>query len=96
LIIGALSTHPGSANYFANRMPAVLWILAVGSYWTFAHRMYHTWREVWRADVEIAAAQAAKDASKTGRSGAGGGSSSSSSGEAKENSPASKIAPAPR
>jgi hypothetical protein len=57
LIIGALSTHAGSANYFANRMPAVLWVLAVGSYWTFAHRMYHTWREVLRADV--AAAQAA-------------------------------------
>jgi hypothetical protein len=27
-------------------MPAVLWVLAVGSYWTFAHRMYHTWREL--------------------------------------------------
>lgn len=45
-IIGALSTHPGSESYFANRMPAVLWVLAVGSYWTFAHRMYHTWREL--------------------------------------------------
>src|SRR6267143_1677498 len=45
-IIGALSTHPGSSNFFANRMPAVLWVLAVGSYWTFAHRMYHTWREL--------------------------------------------------
>ncbi len=45
-IIGALSTHPGSQNFFANRMPAVLWVLAVGSYWTFAHRMYHTWREL--------------------------------------------------
>src|SRR5882672_5347124 len=45
-IIGALSTRPGSHNFFANRMPAVLWVLAVGSYWTFAHRMYHTWREV--------------------------------------------------
>jgi CDP-diacylglycerol--glycerol-3-phosphate 3-phosphatidyltransferase len=55
LIIGALSTHAGSANYFANRMPAVLWVLAVGSYWTFAHRMYHTWREVLRADVAAAA-----------------------------------------
>jgi hypothetical protein len=66
----------------------VLWILAIGSYWTFAHRMYHTWREVWRADAEIAAAQAAKDASKTGRAGAGGG------GEAKENSSPTKIAPA--
>jgi CDP-diacylglycerol--glycerol-3-phosphate 3-phosphatidyltransferase len=45
-IIGALSTHPGSTNFFANRMPAVLWVLAIGSYWTFAHRMYHTWYEL--------------------------------------------------
>jgi CDP-diacylglycerol--glycerol-3-phosphate 3-phosphatidyltransferase len=45
-IIGALSTHAGSTNFFANRMPAVLWVLAVGSYWTFAHRMYHTWYEL--------------------------------------------------
>jgi CDP-diacylglycerol--glycerol-3-phosphate 3-phosphatidyltransferase len=52
-IIGALSTHPGSNNFFANRMPAVLWVLAVGSYWTFAHRMYHTWRELSRTDAEI-------------------------------------------
>ncbi|MFN2598629.1 MAG: CDP-alcohol phosphatidyltransferase family protein [Pyrinomonadaceae bacterium] len=58
LIIGALSTHAGSSNYFANRMPAVLWVLAVGSYWTFAHRMYHTWREVLRADAAGAPAAA--------------------------------------
>ena len=45
-IIGALSTHPNSTNFFANRMPAVLWVLAIGSYWTFAHRMYHTWYEL--------------------------------------------------
>jgi CDP-diacylglycerol---glycerol-3-phosphate 3-phosphatidyltransferase len=45
-IIGALSTHPSSTNFFANRMPAVLWVLAIGSYWTFAHRMYHTWYEL--------------------------------------------------
>ena len=51
-IIGALSTHPGSTNYFANRMPAVLWVLAVGSYWTFAHRMYHTWRELLKAEAK--------------------------------------------
>jgi CDP-diacylglycerol--glycerol-3-phosphate 3-phosphatidyltransferase len=50
-IIGALSTHPGSTNFFANRMPAVLWVLAVGSYWTFAHRMYHTWRELTKAEA---------------------------------------------
>ena len=60
-IIGALSTHPGSSNFFANRMPAVLWVLAIGSYWTFAHRMYHTWRELNKveATAQQTAAQAA-------------------------------------
>jgi CDP-diacylglycerol--glycerol-3-phosphate 3-phosphatidyltransferase len=65
LIIGALSTHPGSQNLLANRMPAVLWVLAVGSYWTFAHRMYHTWLEVNRQDA--AQALAVKNDSLTGR-----------------------------
>jgi len=54
LIIGALSTHPNSDSLFANRMPAVLWVIAVGSYWTFAHRMFHTWREVQRLETERA------------------------------------------
>src|SRR6266496_2343501 len=54
-IIGALSTVKGSHNFFANRMPAVLWVLAVGSYWTFAHRMYHTWTEVNKKDIQDAA-----------------------------------------
>ena len=53
-IIGALSTYPGSTNFFANRMPAVLWVLAVGSYWTFAHRMYHTWRELMKTEGKTA------------------------------------------
>ena len=57
-IIGALSTHPGSNNYFANRMPAVLWVLAIGSYWTFAHRMYHTWRELNRVETKTENAEA--------------------------------------
>ncbi len=57
-IIGALSTHPRSNNFFANRMPAVLWVLAVGSYWTFAHRMYHTWRELSRTEAEIESVEA--------------------------------------
>jgi CDP-diacylglycerol--glycerol-3-phosphate 3-phosphatidyltransferase len=43
LILGALSTHWESTNFFANRMAQVLWILAIGSFWTFVHRMYHTW-----------------------------------------------------
>lgn len=68
LIIGALTTHPGSQNPFLNRMPAVLWILAVGSYWTFAHRMFYTWREVKLADDERArtAAEKATAASNAG------------------------------
>ena len=69
LIIGALTTHPGSQNLFTNRMPAVLWILAIGSYWTFAHRMYHTWLEVNKADDarrKEATANEAVSASNTG------------------------------
>ena len=65
LIIVALTKHHGSQNPFLNRMPAVLWILAVGSYWTFAHRMYHTWREVNKADafaLKNAATVAARNA----------------------------------
>src|SRR3982751_278845 len=67
LIIGALTTHPASQNPFFNRMPQVLWVLAVGSYWTFAHRMYHTWREVTKAEKEQkAAAEASRKASNAG------------------------------
>jgi hypothetical protein len=58
LIIGALSTHPGSESLFANRMPAVLWILAVGSFWTFAYRVYHTWKELNRVAAPAAAVDA--------------------------------------
>jgi CDP-diacylglycerol--glycerol-3-phosphate 3-phosphatidyltransferase len=64
-IIGALSTRPGSTNFFANRMPAVLWVLAVGSYWTFAHRMYHTWREVKRGQAQETAKEAAAAAAQS-------------------------------
>ena len=63
-IIGALSTHPGSLSSFANRMPAVLWVLAVGSYWTFAHRMYHTWRELTKAEAKPANVDAEASYSK--------------------------------
>jgi CDP-diacylglycerol---glycerol-3-phosphate 3-phosphatidyltransferase len=46
LIIGALSTwNWASTNFFANRMPQVLWVLAVGSIWTLLHRMYFIWQE---------------------------------------------------
>src|SRR6476661_3193919 len=70
-IIGALSTHPGSNNFFANRMPAVLWVLAVGSYWTFAHRMYHTWRELSRVSTDSAMDESQASISQAG-AGSGG------------------------
>jgi CDP-diacylglycerol--glycerol-3-phosphate 3-phosphatidyltransferase len=60
LIIGALSTHPASDSPFANRMPAVLWILAVGSFWTFAFRVYHTWSELRRDEEATAEAVASR------------------------------------
>jgi CDP-diacylglycerol--glycerol-3-phosphate 3-phosphatidyltransferase len=45
-IIGALSTwNWNSTSFFANRMPQVLWVLAVGSVWTLIHRMYFIWTE---------------------------------------------------
>jgi CDP-diacylglycerol--glycerol-3-phosphate 3-phosphatidyltransferase len=53
LIIGALSTwNWNSTSYFANRMPQVLWVLAVGSVWTLVHRMYYIWKEFRRLETE--------------------------------------------
>ena len=45
-IIGALSTFPNSDSFFAGRMPQVLWVLAIGSFWTFIHRMFYIWKEL--------------------------------------------------
>lgn len=40
LIIGALSTWDWNSNFFLfNRMPQVLWVLAVGSLWTMLQRV---------------------------------------------------------
>ena len=52
LIIGALSTVPNSNSFFANRMPQVLWVLAIGSLWTFIHRMFYIWKEFRRIEAE--------------------------------------------
>jgi CDP-diacylglycerol--glycerol-3-phosphate 3-phosphatidyltransferase len=70
-IIGALSTHPSSSNFFANRMPAVLWVLAVGSYWTFAHRMYHTWRELNKLETKTANVETQSSYSQSGTAAGG-------------------------
>jgi CDP-diacylglycerol--glycerol-3-phosphate 3-phosphatidyltransferase len=46
LIIGALSTWDwNSDSFWFNRMPQVLWVLAVGSVWTVVHRMFYIWKE---------------------------------------------------
>lgn len=53
LIIGALSTWDwNSTGYFVNRMPQVLWVLAVGSVWTLVHRMYYIWKEFRKLEEE--------------------------------------------
>lgn len=47
LIIGALSTWDWNSDFILfNRMPQVLWVLAVGSIWTLIHRMYFIWKEL--------------------------------------------------
>lgn len=51
-IIGALSTWDWNSDFFLfNRMPQVLWVLALGSFWTFIHRMYYTWIELQKSET---------------------------------------------
>jgi CDP-diacylglycerol---glycerol-3-phosphate 3-phosphatidyltransferase len=51
LIIGALSTWDWNSDHFLhNRMPQVLWVLAIGSLWTLVHRMYFIWTEFRRLE----------------------------------------------
>ncbi|HSI87905.1 MAG TPA: CDP-alcohol phosphatidyltransferase family protein [Pyrinomonadaceae bacterium] len=55
LIIGALSTWDWESGHFlANRMPQVLWVLAIGSMWTMIHRMYFIWLELTELDLNKA------------------------------------------
>ena len=50
-IIGALSTWDwNSTAFLANRMPQVLWVLAVGSMWTLIQRMIYIRRELMQMD----------------------------------------------
>lgn len=52
LIIGALSTWDWNSTFFLfNRMPQVLWVLAIGSIWTLIHRMYYIWLEFKKLEV---------------------------------------------
>lgn len=51
LIIGALSSwNWASENFLANRMPQVLWVLAVGSMWTLIQRMVYIRKELRQMD----------------------------------------------
>jgi CDP-diacylglycerol--glycerol-3-phosphate 3-phosphatidyltransferase len=46
LILGSLTVWPNSSSPFLNKMPATIWLMAALSYWTFAHRLFHTWRQI--------------------------------------------------
>lgn len=51
LIIGGLSTWDWTSdNFFFNRMPQVLWVLAIGSLWTMIQRMIYIWKEFERTE----------------------------------------------
>ena len=51
LIIGGLSTWDwNSSNFFFNRMPQVLWVLAIGSLWTMIQWMFFIWKEFERIE----------------------------------------------
>ena len=46
LILGSLTVWPESSSLFLNKMPATIWLMAILSYWTFAQRLFHTWRQI--------------------------------------------------
>ena len=53
LIIGALSTWDWDSDFFLfNRMPQVLWVLAIGSLWTAIQRMIYIRKELMRLDSQ--------------------------------------------
>jgi CDP-diacylglycerol--glycerol-3-phosphate 3-phosphatidyltransferase len=59
LILGSLTVWPGSSHPLLNKMPATIWLMAILSYWTFGHRLYHTWRLTREIDHPQPAAQTA-------------------------------------
>ncbi len=68
LIIGSLTVWPESNHPLLNKMPATIWLMAVLSYWTFGHRLYHTWRQIREleseADISPAGSQENKSQEK--------------------------------
>ena len=70
LIIGSLTVWPESNHPLLNKMPATIWLMAVLSYWTFCHRLYHTRRairEMKSADLSRIEAQENKSQEKRRR-----------------------------
>jgi len=57
LILGSLTVWPESSSPLLNKMPATIWLMAALSYWTFAHRLFHTWWQIREIDrQELASA----------------------------------------
>ncbi|MFN0121042.1 MAG: CDP-alcohol phosphatidyltransferase family protein [Blastocatellia bacterium] len=57
LIIGSLTVWPESKSPFLNKMPATIWLMTIMSYWTFGHRLYHTWRVLREQEAALLNAQ---------------------------------------
>jgi hypothetical protein len=62
LILGSLTVWPESTHPLLNKMPATIWLMTILSYWTFSHRLYHTWRLTREMDDPSLAAQATPQA----------------------------------
>ena len=63
LILGSLTVWPQSSHPLLNKMPATIWLMAVLSYWTFLHRLYHTWRQI--RELESQKAEIKAESAKT-------------------------------
>ena len=50
LVLGSLTVWPASTHPLLNKMPATIWLMTFLSYWTFGHRLYHTWRQTREMD----------------------------------------------
>jgi CDP-diacylglycerol--glycerol-3-phosphate 3-phosphatidyltransferase len=66
LILGSLTVWPESNHPLLNKMPATIWLMAVLSYWTFGHRLYHTWRQIreMESEAEISPAESQENKSQ--------------------------------
>ncbi len=68
LILGSLTVWPESSSLFLNKMPATIWLMAVLSYWTFAQRLFHTWRQIREIERQELASESGTAKSQDGPS----------------------------